>query len=334
MSKDTQKLVLKLLDKDKPLSAEIIEDVVNTTLHQTTNKQSAHIQELLVEKERLEQEIKAQTHQLQELRQNTFSDIELALQECYGEIDNRDIKTLTQLQLQSIDILDILCEITESAFIAAIENDENIEASFREITRDLTHKTLKDGYLTLERATLVIEVIISVAADLAQATPNAADEILRGAIYGTKKGLTQSIKIFKEQFVFLPDQLAPRQIKSMQQTYKDLHNTDTVFIQAIQHQADPCESIIKDKMYFILEHMHPELSELVNISKETLLLVGEKLGKFGKKAVVKGEKVLQSKAAVEAKRMGVTVWDVAKGAVGGAITTAKDKMDQKKHSKK
>lgn len=334
MSKDTQTIVSKLLDKNKPLTAEIIEKLVQTTLHDTTNKQSAHIQELLVEKERLEQEIKTQTHKLQELRHGVFSDIEKALKDCYGDIENHDIKTLTQLQLQSIDILDILCEITESAFIAAIENDENIEASFREITRDLTHKTLRDGYLTLERAMRVIEVIISVAADLAQATPNAADDILKGAIYGTKKGLTQSIKIFKEQFVYLPDQLAPRQIKSMQQTFKDLHNTDTVFIQAIQHQADPCEKVIKDKMYSILEHMHPELSELVNISKETLLLVGEKLKKLKKQAVIKSEKVLQSKAATEAKRMGITVWDVAKGAVGGAITSAKDKIDQKKQSKK
>ena len=334
MSKDTQKIVAKMLDKNKPLTAETIENVVYKTLESTTNKQSAHIQDLLVEKERLEQEIKTQTQKLQELRHHTFSGIETAIKECYGEIDPQHIKTLTQLQLQSIDILDILCEITESAFIAAIENDEDIEASFREITRDLTHKTLRDGYLTLDRAKRVIEVIISVADDLAQATPNAADEILRGAIYGTKKGLTQSIQLFKEQFVYLPDQLAPRQIKSMQQTYKDLHNTDTVFIQAIQNEADLCEKVIRDKMYFIVDNMHPELSELVNISKETLLLVGEKLGKFGKQAVIQGEKVLHSKAAAGAKRMGLTVWDVAKGAVGGAITSAKDAIDNKKQSKK
>jgi len=334
MSQSTQDIMNKLLDKKTPLTTEVIQNVVTTTLHETTNEQSAHIQELLVEKERLEQEIKTQTHKLQELRKNTFSDIESALQNTYGEIDPAHIKTLTQLQLQSIDILDLLSEITESAFIAAVENGENIEASFREITRDLTHKTLRDGYLTLERAKRVIEVIISVAANLAQATPNLADDMMKGAIYGTKKGLTQSIKLFKEQFAYLPDQLAPRQIKSMQQTFKDLHNTDTVFIQAIQHEADLCENVIKDKMYFILEHMHPELSELVNVSKETLLLVGEKLARLGKKAVVKGEKVLHSKAALEAKRMGVTVWDVAKGAVGGAISSAKDAMDQKKQSKK
>ena len=334
MSKATQEIVSKLLDKNKNLSTELIEEVVLTTLQEATTKQSAHIQTLLVEKERLEQEIKNQTHQLQELRQKTFSDIESLLKKTYGDIDPEHSKILTQLQLQSIDVLDILCEVVESAFIAAIENGENIEAAFREITRDLTHKTLRDGYLTLDRAKRVIEVIISVAADLAQATPTLSDEILRGAIYGTKKGLTQSIKLFKEQFSYLPDQLAPRQIKSMQQTYKDLHNTDIVFVQAVRDQADPCEKVIKDKMYFILDHMHPELSELVAVSKETLLLVSEKLGKLGKKAVVRGEKVLQSKAAVEAKRMGVSVWDVAKGAVGGAITSAKDAIDQKKHSKK
>jgi hypothetical protein len=119
----------------------------------------------------------------------------------------------------------------------------------------------------------------------------------------------------------------------MRQTYDDLHRTDTLFIQAIHHQADLCETFIKEKMYYILERMRPELSELVNISKETLLLVGDKLGKLGKKAVTKGEKVLHSKAAIEAKKMGHTVWDVAKGAIGVAISSAKDAID-KKHSKK
>ncbi len=325
--------ILKLLDKEVPLSDTLIEGIVKTSLEKATHKQSEHIQELLAEKERLEQEIRHHTHKLQELRHSTFSDIEEALQSCYGKLDSKQINTLTHLQLQSVDILDLLCEIAESAFVAAIENDDNIEASFREIARDLTYKTLRDGYLTLERAKMVVETIIGVAADLAEATPTLSDAILRGSIYGSKKGLTQSITLFKEQFVFLPDQLAPRQIRSMRQTYDELHSTDTLFIQAIHHQADLRETFIKEKMYYILERMRPELSELVNISKETLLLVGEKLSKLGKKAVIKGEKVLHSKAAIGAKRMGHNVWDVAKGAVGGAINSAKDAID-KKHTKK
>lgn len=325
--------IVNLLDKNQPLTNTIIEDLVKTSLDKATHKQSEHIQELLAEKERLEQEIKHQTHKLQELRHTTFAEIEEALQSCYGELESDHIKTLTQLQLQSVDILDLLREIAESAFIAAIESNDNIEASFREITRDLTYKTLRDGYLTLERAQMVVETIIGVAADLAEATPTLADPILRGSVYGSKKGLTQAITLFKEQFVFLPDQLAPRQVKSMRQTYDDLHSTATLFIQAIHHQADLRETFIKEKMYYILERMRPELSELVNISKETLLLVGEKLSKLGKKAVTKGEKVLHSKAAIGAKRMGHNVWDVAKGALGGAINTAKDAIDKKQNKK-
>jgi hypothetical protein len=334
MPANRKKIIVKALGDQTDLNDGVIATVVHETLNKVTSQQVDHIQELLIEKERLEQEIKAQTHQLQELRQETFSEIEEVLSECCGALSPEHTKLITQLQLQSIDILDILSEITESAFIAAIENGENIEAAFREITRDLTHKTLREGYLTLERAKAVIEAIVSVASELATATPNIADEILRGAIYGTKKGLTQSIKIFKEQFEYLPDQVDARQLKSMKQTFEDLHNTEAHFIQAIQHQANHSEQMVKEKMYYILERMRPELSELVNISKETLLIVGDRLGKFGKQAVIKGEQVLHSKAAGEAKRMGVTVWDVAKGAVGGAISSAKEAIDQKKQSKK
>ena len=334
MKKNRKKIIVALLEDTTELSHSVIRDVVTKTLAETTQEQSAHIQELLVEKERLEQDIKTATLKLQELRQDSFTDIETVFNEMFTEIEPQFIKTLTELQLESIDILDILAEVTESAFIAAIENGENIEAAFREITRDLTHKTLRDGYLTLDRAKHVIEVIISVAVTFAEAKPNASEAILKGAIYGTKKGLTQAIKIFKDQFAYIPDQLAPRQIKSLQQTFEDLHHTDTLFIQAIKRKADSSESVVKDQMHVIIERMHPELSELINISKETLILVSEKLTKLGKQAVIKGEKVLHSKAAAEAKRMGVTVWDVAKGALGGAISSAKDAIDQKKQSKK
>lgn len=334
MLENRKKIITDALGDVSHITEASITTLVLKTLDQTTSKQTDHIQELLVEKERLEQEIKVQTHKLQELRHETFADIESVLVECCGELSAPHIKTLTQLQLQSIDILDILCEITESAFIAALENGENIEASFREITRDLTHKTLRDGYLTLNRAKSVIEVIISVASDVATATPTHADEILRGAIYGTKKGLTQSINLFKEQFTYLPDQIDGRQLKSMRQTFEDLQNTDTLFVQYIHNQAESSEQIVKEKMYYIVERMRPELSELVAISKETLLIVGERLGQFGKSAFIKGEQALRSKVAHEAKRMGVNVWDVAKGAMNGAIVSAKEAMDHKKNAKK
>lgn len=333
MDKELQDRITAILSEKKELSDELLYEIVDQTLQKSTQNASDKLQALLTQREKLELEIRQQTQQLQETRQDAFSFLEAALRNRFADIDSHYMKRLTQLKLESIDILDLLTEIIESAFISALENGENIEASFKEITRDLTFKTLRDGYLSLDRARHVITTVVAVSSDMAEATPNMAEEILRGALYGAKKGLTQSIHVFKERFDFIPEEPDSLQIKTLQQAFLDLQHTDKLFIQIIQEQSRHSATIVSEKMMHIVENMRPDLSDLISASKETLNVISERLTKLGKKAVLKGEKVLQSKAAIEAKRMGVTVWHTAKGAIGGAITSAKDAID-KKQSKK
>lgn len=334
MEQTLEKRINSLIGTQNKLSSPLIEKIVNEVLEDQSTEHMSELQKLIAQKEIIEHEIKIQSHKLQEQRQESFNDIERFLKDHFTDIETQDLKTLSQLKLQSFDILDFLREITESAFISAFENGEDIEDAVKEITRDLTHKTLRDGYLTLERARHVVATIISVATELAEATPIHADAILRGSIFGAKKGLIQSIELFKERFAFIPDEIRPKMIRNMQKTYEDLHHTDTLFIQVIQAQANLSSDMINKKLTKHLNEIKPELHDLIKVSREALLMVGERLTKLGKGAMYRGQSVLQSKAAIEAKRMGITVWDVAKGVVGGAISTAKDALDNKKDSKK
>jgi len=312
------------------LSHETLEELSFATLDYETDQKRQELQQLLTQKEKLELEIRTKTSELQEIRQTTFEAIESALIEKFGTLEPAYQKRLTQLKIQAIDILDLLHEITESAFVAALENGENIEATFTEISRDLTRKTLKDGYLTLDRAQRVVDTIIASAADIAEAAPNFSSEILRGTLYGTKKGLTQSIRAFKERFDYIPDELRPMQIKNMEQTLKDLQHTDRLFIQLVQDQAKLCPASIEKELLYIVERMRPDLSELIMASKDAFTVISKQLAAVRKEAISRGQSVMQSKTAIEAKRMGVNVWDVAKNALNGAISSAKDAMDKKK----
>lgn len=322
-----------LMSQQNDVSPDLIQQVVSTTLETVTSDNVNKLQNLLAQKEKIDYEIKLETQKLQEVRQHSFDEIETLLAKHFPTQSGSYIKPLTQLKLQSIDILDILKEIAESAFISALENGENIEAAFKEIARELTHKTLKDGYLTLDRARQVVSTIILTASDIAEATPNMADEIIKGALHGTKKGLTQSIRLFKERFAFIPEEEAPLQIKNMRQTYHDLQNTDIVFVDVVKNQASLSSEIIGAKLVKYVEQMKPDLSELITVSRETLHVVGEQISKLSKTARDRGERVLNSQTAKDAKRLGASVWEVTKGAVEGAINSAKDAID-KKQSKK
>lgn len=330
MSNSTQTIVKEHLAKQEGLDLALLTSIVDDVITANTSTQNAKLQELLQAKEKLELEIKAQTAVVHTTREDSFTEIETSLYQELNELEPSVKKQLTQLKLQSIDILDVLTEITESAFISALENGENLEATFHEIARDLTLKTLRDGYLTLERAKHVVGTIISKATDIAEASPNSANNILRGTLYGTKKGLTQSISIFKDRFAFIPDEIQPLQIKHMQQTVSDLKYTDKLFIEAINEQAAETNPLVQKVLLHIVERMRPDLSELINVSKEAIALVSDTLSTVSKEALQKSQTVLQSKAAIEAKRMGVNVWDVAKSALGGAINSAKDAMEKNK----
>lgn len=319
-----------LVAKEKQPSEELINTLVNQILDEQTTPHMAKLQHLIAQKEIIENEIKIETQKLQDIRQESFDQIELRLKNRFGDIDLSTQKSLSKLKLQSFDILDLLREITESAYILALESNEETTDALMEISRDLTVKTLRDGYLTLDRARSVVGTIISVATELAEATPVHADAILKGALLGAQKGLIQSIEIFKERFAFIPDELRPQQIRNMQKTYQDLQHTDTLFIQVVQAQAEMSSDIINTKLSKHLDELRPELRELIKVSREALLLVGERLAKLGKGAVNRGQSVLKSKAAIEAKRMGITVWDVAKGVVGNAIHRSKEPKNKDK----
>ena len=55
----------------------------------------------------------------------------------------------------------------------------------------------------------------------------------------------------------------------------------------------------------------------------------DKFSNFARNAVKKADSALKSPKAVEAKRMGIEAWGVAKVALGSAIKTAKDAIDKK-----
>ena len=332
--KSAQTVIKRYLKDNHELTPELLDSIVTDVLDEVSKKHNTKLQTLLQQKEKLDLEIKKETHLVQEIRQTSFTQIEAVLHQDF-EVFTPEIKQqLTQLKLQSVDILDALREITESAFVSALENGENLEATIQEIARDLTLKTLKDGYLSLERAKHVVGTIISTATDIAEAAPNVSKEILRATLYGTKKGLTQAIGLFKERFAYIPTEIQPLQIQNMQQTIKDLRHTDSLFIQVINDEAKETSPMMQKELTYIVERMRPDLSELITVSVEALNIVSDTLSNVSKEALHKGQNVLQSKAAIEAKRMGVNVWAVAKSAIGGAINSAKDAIEQSKNGKK
>lgn len=303
-----------------------IKTITTTILDIETKNLKSDIESLLSQKELIERSLQKKAEELQESKYSVFNAIELELKS-----QEEVLSKLHQIKLQSIDLYDFLGELVESAIITALEKDKDgdIKETAQEVIKDITFEAIKEGSLNTIRIRKILSTILHSAVDIAEATPTKADEILTATLHGMRSGLIRSIDRFKKRLAYMPVEAKHILIEDYDTIMEDLNQTDTLFSQVVQTQASENTHEISKLLLDINKNMHYDLEELVHISKETAEVMRERFSSFAKTAVKKADTALKSDAAQEAKRMGKQALGVAKTALGSAIKTAKDAMDNK-----
>ncbi len=304
-----------------------IKEITSAIIVEKTEGLRSELEELLVQKELLEKSIEKKSHELQEAKYTIFDAIE-------SMIDKSDAITLSKLhqaKLQSIDLFELLSETVESAIITALEKSKDSEAKnmIEEIIKELTFETIKEGTLNTIRVRKILSTILHSSIDIAEASPNFADDILEATLRGMRSGLMDSIDRFKKRLAFMPLEAKHILIEDYDTIMQDLNQTDILFSQVVQTQANESSLTTKKILLDLNAKMHYDLEELVHMSKETALVMKERFSDLAKKAVKKADTALHSQSAKEAKRMGIQAWGVAKAALNSAIKSAKSKMEPK-----
>lgn len=304
-----------------------IKDITNKIIAEETEGLRSELEELLLQKELLEKGIEKKSHELQEAKYDIFDAIE-------SMIDKSDVITLSKLhqaKLQSIDLFELLSETVESAIITVLEKSKDSEAKnmIEEIIKELTFETIKEGTLNTIRVRKILSTILQSSVDIAEVSVNFADDILEATLRGMRSGLLESINRFKKRLAYMPLEAKHILIEDYDTIMQDLNQTDTLFSQVVQTQANESSPIIKKVLLELNAKMHYDLEELVYISKEAALVMKERFSTMAKKAVKKADTALHSQSAKEAKRMGIQAWGVAKAALNSAIKSAKSKMEPK-----
>ncbi len=291
-----------------PQQLKILADAV---ISQETVALHNEVQDLLAQKERIERQIERKSEALQESKYQVFD----AIQSSFEDANEAFLNRLHQVKLQSLDLFDMLEEMVESAIITTLEKGIDIEDTIREFSKEITYETLSEGEISSIRIQSVIATMLQTAVNVAEATPNKAEEVLRGTLRGIRSGLIRSLARFKKQLLYMPDE-----IKSDFEA-RDPLKVDQLFSQVISdlslHSSNSCKAVLGR----VGKEIHYDMEELMQISMETMELMRERI-KW------QSSKVMGSKTAQEAKRMGFTAWSSAKTAVNSAIKTAKEKMDK------
>jgi hypothetical protein len=311
---------------EEHLSVEDIKAIANLIIEKETQSLEDEVEKLLEQKEAIERALEKKSEELQEKKYEVFN----ALEEEF-KADSSLLVKLHQVKLQSIDLYDILSEMVESAIITALEKDTDgdITEPVKEVIKEITFESIKEGSLNTIRVRKILSTILATAIDVAEATPNRADEILSATLKGMRAGLIQSIDRFKKRLAYMPVEAKHILIEDYDTIIEDLHQTDTLFAQVVVTQASESSQTIRKILLDINNEMKYDLEELVHISKETAEVMRERFSSFAKLAVKKADSALNSPKAKEAKRMGIQAFSVAKEALGNAIKSAKDVIDKK-----
>jgi len=304
-----------------------MKNVTTEIIESRTKKLSDELQELLLQKELIEKSLEKKSAELQETKYAIFNDIE-------SLIDKGDAQTLSklhQIKLQSIDLFDLLGETVEGAIITALEKSKDSEAKelIQEVIKELTYHTIKEGTLNTIRVRKILSTILHSSIDIAEATPNTSEDILEATLRGMRAGLLESIDRFKKRLAYMPLEAKHILIEDYDTIMEDLNQTDTLFLQVVQTQANESDPTIRKILLDINKKMHYDLEELIHISKETAKVMKDRFSALAKTAVKKADTALKSETAKEAKRMGIQAWGVAKTALNSAIKSAKNAIEPK-----
>jgi len=282
------------------------------------------LEELITQKERIERQISRKSEELQHLKYNLFN----ALEKHLGT-DDETLERLHHVKLQSIDLLDILEEITESAVITTLEKGSDIEETLTEIIREITFESLNANVLNAVRIRRILASILQSALNIAEATPNQSDTILRGTLKGIQSALIRSIEKFRQYLLYVPEEVKALYRDEYKTIEIELDNVDTLFAQVFHGLRSHNAGAVVTR----LEQLHNEIAtdsdELSRLSHETVELLRSRLARIRQGVTAQGSKLLKSKSAQEAKVMGARAWSVAKSAMNGAIKSAKDAMEKK-----
>ncbi|HDZ4932857.1 TPA: hypothetical protein RTF98_001022 [Campylobacter jejuni] len=283
------------------------------------------------EAELLNKQIENQKNLIKNQISDNFFEFENILQEC--SFCDEFSGGLNDAILFDIEMLGILKETAESAFLTTLEKAEDIELTSSEITKNLVYNAICEAHFEKERILKISSIILNTAFEIANESMAYAKDLCLGVIKGTRDGIVLAMEKFKTSLTYANFE------EDVSLKSKELIGIEDDFIallkKEIQAQSDPCKSIVENLLEHELDNLFAKFRRLAGESREQLILVlndikknpkindfnkltQNKLNRF-KQEIFELEKIASEKYkdlnSKKAKKLGVRLWEKAKNLI-------------------
>ena len=354
---DLFEVYLRILQNENQNSVENIGAIISGLIKSASHDKEEFLYKTIYEKEQLEQSINEQKYNIKNNILGTFNILELHIQKMDESISKESLKALQDAKLRGVEMLGILKETTSEALLTTLEKATDIEDTVFEITKNITYQSINEGEFSKSRFIDISNSIIEVTIEIADEDQRNAKYLLNGAIHGTKEGMAKAIDKFKNDLKFTPEEIEEVMNQDLPSLRKELISVEEDFITMLENVKNCSNGISKKLIVDILEsEFNNSLAKIKRVTAETRETINEKIDElknssnyldsdFVKKAekkIEEFEKVASQKVesiknnekaqkvANEAKKLGNHAWELAKGAVEGALKGAKDAINKNK----
>lgn len=230
-----------------------------------------YLYRLMSEKERISRQILTQKNEIKELMFDTFNDLEMRFANDKISSNLTIKRALNEKMLDETIMKEYLSEISETAFLSAIENNENLSTDLQEKISQIAEKIVYiatcESEFNREIFTKIITIVINEAVNVANVSQIYATELIEGAVLGANLGLKKAVEKFKNDHKFSP--IAPSE---------QLFNPDDETIKVLKNLQISASNPAKEKLEMILaKDFDNYFVKFKRISSDVAQNLGEKL---------------------------------------------------------
>ncbi len=317
--------ILKKLDLfDDENMTKIIKALVKASVEDAQNT----LYDYISEAELLNKQIESQKNLIKHQISDHFFEFENILQEC--AFANEFSGGLNDAILFDIEMLGILKETAESAFLTTLEKAEDIELTSSEIAKNLVYNAICEAHFEKERILKISSIVLNTAFELANEFIPYAKDLCLGVIKGTRDAISLAMEKFKTSLTYAMFE------EDVNLKSKELIGIEDDFIallkKEIKNQKNPSKDIVENLLEHELDNLFAKFKRLAVESREQLLLAlndikknpkindfnrltQRKLNRF-KQEIFELEKVASEKYkdlnSKKAKKLGIRLWEKAK----------------------
>ena len=230
-----------------------------------------YLYRLMSEKERISRQILTQKNEIKELMFDTFNTLEMRFANDKISSNLTIKRALNEKMLDETIMKEYLSEISETAFLSAIENNESLSVDVQEKASQRAEKIVYiaacGSEFNREIFAKIITIVINEAVNVANASQIYATELIEGAVLGANLGLKKAIEKFKNDHKFSP--IAPSE---------QLFNPDDETIKVLKNLQISVVNPAKEKLEMILaKDFDNYFVKFKRISSDVAQNLGEKL---------------------------------------------------------